>query len=85
VIDAQVERGHRAMARVLFGHLRDLLNYAIDRGEIEHSPLDRVRPSSDAVIGPQVERDRVLTDPELVALWYSCDDLEYGPLWRSLL
>ena len=58
------------------------LHWTIERGLIELSPADRVRPPS-----PKVERERVLTDPELRAVWQGSDRLgwPFGPLVQLMM
>jgi len=50
--------------------LRQILNYAILRGVIEHNPADRVAV---VAIG---ERKRYLSDPELKAMWNLLSNIE---------
>lgn len=58
-----------------------LLNFALDRELIESNPAARIEH-----VG-EVERDRVLTDAELVEIWHAAGKLQqpYGPLVRMLL
>jgi Arm DNA-binding domain len=67
VIDEVVDRGARAQARNLLGHVRSLFNWTIARGVygLEGSPCDRLRPS--ALVGRKLSRQRVLDDSEILA------------------
>jgi integrase len=74
-------------AHLILGHLRNLFNWAIERDiyGLEGSPCDRLRPEK--LIGAKKPRQRVLTFPEIAALWHAAEKLEYpfGPLYRLLL
>jgi integrase len=62
--------------------LRRLFNWACERGELDHSPMDRVPLPK----GP-VARDRYLGDAELTALWKATlrFDHPYASLVRALI
>jgi integrase len=62
--------------------LRRLFNWACERGELDHSPMDRVPLPK----GPQA-RERYLDDGELAALWKATlrFDHPYSSLVRSLI
>jgi integrase len=82
VLDQVVDRGAPIMANLLLAHIKRMFNWTIERGLIETSPADRLKPPS-----RKVERERVLTDPELRAVWHGCSLLgwPFGPLVRLLL
>lgn len=86
VIDDAVARGARYQAHNLLGHVRTLFNWAIARGTygVDASPCDRMKPKQ--VIGKKALRTRILSDPELKALWRGAGRLgyPYGPLFRLL-
>jgi len=84
IIEATVKRGKRAHAHNLFGHIRRLFRWAIPL-YVEHSPCAQLSPKR--LIGERNRRDRVLTDPEIAALWKATESLgyPYGPLYRMLL
>ena len=52
-----------ALPRNLFALLRKLFNWAAERGDLERSPMDVMKPPA-----PVAARDRVLNDEELVAV-----------------
>jgi integrase len=87
VIDEAIARGASYQAHNLLGHVRRLFNWAIARGVygLDRSPCDRMKPK--VVIGKKALRTRVLTDPEMRALWNAADQLgyPYGPLFRLLM
>ncbi len=86
VIDAAVARGAPYQAHNLLGYARRIFNWAIARGVygLDRSPCDRMRPGD--VIGRKALRARVLSDPELRALWQATGSMAYpyGPLFRLL-
>lgn len=53
-----------AVARLTHATLRKLFRWAVNRGDLERSPLDGVEPPP-----PVAARDRVLSDEELVLAW----------------
>jgi integrase len=66
VIDDARAGGRLRTANVLFTDLRQMFRFALEREIVERNPLDGIRRR--AVGGKEVERDRVLTDGELVQL-----------------
>jgi integrase len=87
MIEEIADRPAPAMAHLVFAYTRGLFNWAIARSKygLETSPCDRLHPAK--LIGPREPRQRVLTDPELTALWRATETLGYpfGPLYRLLL
>lgn len=69
-------------ANRLLAVIRKFFNWALDEEIIDASPAARITPPS-----PEVERERVLTDDELAAIWKAGDEIGYpfGPLYRLLL
>lgn len=66
------------MKKLVHSVLRKLFNWAVDRGDLDRSPIDRMKaPKTPA------PRRRVLTPEELIALWHACADL--GDLWRPFI
>lgn len=49
-------------------HLKHLMNWSIDRGYIEASPIAGLKP-----LTKETPRERVLSDDELRTLWEACD------------
>ena len=62
--------------------LRKLFNWAVERGELAQSPMDRI-----ALPKPPAARRRYLGDAELAALWKASNKLGnvYGSLLRALI
>jgi integrase len=75
-----------AQARNLLGYAKRLFGWAVAQHAygITESPAERLRPND--IIGKKVIRQRVLTDPELRALWRAAEGMAYpyGPLFRML-
>jgi Arm DNA-binding domain/Phage integrase family len=63
-------------------HLRSMFRWALDEDLVERDPTQGVRPP----VGKR-ERDRVLSDPEIKALWQVCEEIgfPFGPLVQLLL
>lgn len=70
------------MANRVFAALRRFFGWAVERGVIEASPMAGLKPPS-----PEVSRDRVLTDRELIAVWKAAGETGYpfGPAVRLLI
>jgi integrase len=66
ILDTVVERGARILARNLLGDLRQMFGFAIKRGLIENDPTSHLKRND---FGMKVERDRVLAEVEIKALW----------------
>ena len=71
-----------ALPRNVFAQVRKLFAWAVERGDIERSPLEGFR-------GPATvaSRDRVLSDDELQAVWLASGDIAYpfGTLFQLLI
>jgi integrase len=82
VLDQLIARGASSTANLLLAHIKRLFNWAIERDLIEASPAHKIKPPS-----PKVERERVLADPELRAIWQGCDRLgwPFGPLVQLMM
>jgi hypothetical protein len=76
-----------AYARNIFGHVKLLFDWAINRdyGLGESSPVDRLKPMD--LIGAKKVRLRVLDDDELRAVWNASGSFGYpfAPIVRMLL
>jgi integrase len=97
IVEAIIDRGggeagpgHRrrdggpAAARKALAAARGLFNWACERDLLATSPCDRIRASR--IVGARPARDRVLTDPEILAVWRAAGELGYpfGSLVRLL-
>jgi integrase len=75
-----------AQARNVLGYVKRLFDWAVAQHAygLDASPAAMLLPKD--LIGRKVERQRVLTDPELHALWRAADGLAYpyGPLFKVL-
>jgi len=81
-LDAVVGRGATIHANRLFAALRRFFAWTVERGILEASPMAGLKPPS-----PEVSRDRVLSDAELVAAWKAAERIGYpfGPVVQSLI
>jgi integrase len=84
IVEAALARDAPWEAHHVLSYASRLFNWAIERGTIESSPCDRLRPAK--VIGRKIARSRVLTDDELIALWRASRRIGYpfGHLVRML-
>ena len=78
VVDGVAAAGTPHAAGNLLRHLKMALSWAVGRGLLVASPLDKAR----APVKP-TERDRVLAHKELAAVWKGCGSLP-DP-WRSMV
>ncbi|MEE7441863.1 tyrosine-type recombinase/integrase [Methylobacterium oryzae] len=81
-LDAVVARGATIHANRLFAALRRFFAWTVERGILNASPMAGLKPPS-----PEVSRDRVLTDRELVATWIAAEQIGYpfGPVVQLLI
>ncbi|WP_082557881.1 site-specific integrase [Methylobacterium sp. Leaf361] len=81
-LDAVVARGATIHANRLFAALRRFFAWSVERGILEVSPMLGLKPPS-----PEVSRDRVLTDSEVVAAWKAAEQIGYpfGPVAQLLI
>ena len=78
VLDAVVASGKPHSAVNLLKAIKAMYNWAIDRDLAAVNPCDRVRKPV-----PTTERDRVLTDDELVRVWRATAELPQP--WASMI
>ncbi len=81
-LDAMVLTGKSSVAGNMLRSLKMLFNWAIDRDMLSVNPCDRIR----APVKPR-ERDRVLSDSEIAAVWNAALALPapYGPMYCMFL
>ncbi len=82
VLDSVLEKGFATGANRTLANIKTYLRWCAERGLIERSPADLLRPPS-----PEVSRDRVLTDKELAAVWHASlsAGYPYGDIVRLLV
>jgi integrase len=82
VLDRITDAGKATMANRVHESLSRLFNWAIQRDIVAASPF--VTMSKPA---PNVQRDRVLSDPELVKVWNAAEKIgwPYGPAYQLLI
>ena len=71
VTDAIKARGAPQAARAAFNHTRAMIRWAVERGDLDHSPLEGTKSPKTSE-----PRKRVLDDDEIRALWHA---------WRPVL
>ena len=67
ILDACKAQGQLRTATVLFADLSQMFRFAVDRDVVARNPLEGIKRSS--IGGTTVERDRILSNEELCALW----------------
>jgi integrase len=83
VVEAAVKRDAPSQAHSLFQRARALWGWVLDTGAygLTSAPTDHMRAS--ALAGRKVVRNRVLSDPELRAVWAAIEQ-ESHPAWQGL-
>jgi len=77
ITDALLLRGVNRMAKLILSLVRQMFRFAVDRDLIEFDPTASIRKSK--IGGKSVERDRVLTDDEIRALFRQLPDAHLIP------
>lgn len=80
ITDAIVARGHPTAANGVQGLIRRIFNWALSRDEIDASPFGGMKPPAE-----KIDRDRVLVDDEIRAIWNADLGYPFGPMIRFLL
>ena len=82
IMDRLVEASAPFAAENLLKAYRAMFNWAVARDELPFNPCVGLKSPA-----KHVQRDRVLTDQELVQVWNACDEVpsEFGALVRLLL
>ncbi|WP_232628899.1 tyrosine-type recombinase/integrase [Methylobacterium sp. Leaf118] len=80
-LDAVAERAP-VHANRLFAALRRFFAWTVERGILVTSPMAGLKPPS-----PEVSRDRVLSDAELIATWKATEEIgfPFGPVVQLLI
>ena len=74
VLDPIRKRGAPIQARIVYQNLRAIFRWAVQRGDLDHSPCEGMKAPSDGKA-----RERTLSDNEIRTFWQKIDDI----LWRS--
>ena len=82
IIDGIVARGSPGAANHALAAIRRLFNWAVERGVIDLSPVQGLKPPAKSI-----PRDRVLGDNELMRVWQAAeaDGYPFGPLVLLLI
>ena len=80
ILDDLVEQGKNTAANRALAHIRKFFGWLVERGYLEHSPADHIKPRHE-----EQERERVLTDGEIRSIWNAADAMS-GPYsaWLKL-
>ena len=80
ILDDLVEQGKNTAANRALAHIRKFFGWLVERGYLEHSPADHIKPRHE-----EQERERVLTDEEIRSIWNAADAMS-GPYsaWLKL-
>jgi integrase len=82
LLDGIVDRGSPYTANRTLAVLRRMCNWAIERGIIANSPVEKIKPP-----GAETARDRVLSDDEVRLVWGAFEALgwPFGDIAKLLL
>ncbi len=82
LLDRVMDRNGPYMANRVLAAVRKLFNWCLERGILDATPVANVKAPGD-----ETERDRVLSDDELKALWETWDNQRwpFGPFFQLLL
>ncbi len=82
IVEHLANTGHPHASNFALGALRTFFGWCVERDIIDASPVAGIRP-----LVPNGERDRVLSDSELVRIWHAAGDVGYpfGPIVRLLI
>jgi integrase len=68
LIDRILDRGALIAANNTFERVRQLFNFAVERGTLEHTPCYKMKAPT-----PKIPRDRHLTESEIRSFWSNLD------------
>ena len=72
VLDAHIDRGSPVQANRFLTRVKPFFDWTVERGILDVSPANGIRPPS-----PETSRERVLTDDELRAVWKAAEEIAY--------
>jgi integrase len=80
-LDDLIARDKQTAANRALAHIRKFFGWLVERGYLNHSPADHIKPRH-----KESERDRVLSDAEIKAIWNAAEAMS-GPYsaWLKLL
>ncbi len=81
ILDELIGRGKHTAANRALAHIRKFFGWLVERGYLDHSPSDHIKPRHQ-----EQKRERVLTDGEIRAIWNAAESMS-GPYsaWIKLL
>ena len=81
ILDDLIARDKQTAANRALAHIRKFFGWLVERGYLNHSPADHIKPRH-----KESERHRVLSDAEIKAIWNAAEAMS-GPYsaWLKLL
>jgi integrase len=81
ILDDLIARDKQTAANRALAHIRKFFGWLVERGYLNHSPADHIKPRH-----KESERHRVLSDAEIKAIWDAAEAMS-GPYsaWLKLL
>ncbi|MDA9989497.1 site-specific integrase [Paracoccaceae bacterium] len=81
ILDDLIAQDKQTAANRALAHIRKFFGWLVERGYLNHSPADHIKPRH-----KESERDRVLSDAEIKAIWNAAEAMS-GPYsaWLKLL
>ena len=81
ILDDLISRNKQTAANRALAHIRKFFGWLVERGYLDHSPADHIKPRH-----KERERDRVLSDMEIKSIWIAAEAMS-GPYsaWLKLL
>jgi len=81
ILDDLIARNKQTAANRALAHIRKFFGWLVERGYLNHSPAVHIKPRH-----KESERDRVLSDAEIKAIWNAAEAMS-GPYsaWLKLL
>ena len=63
ILEELIDRGKHTAANRALAHIHKFFGWLVERGYLDHSPADHIKPRHQ-----ELDRERVLTDPEIRAV-----------------
>ncbi len=83
VIDKLLKRGVNRMGKLIFSLMRQMFRFAVERDILEFDPSAAIKKSK--IGGKDVERDRVLSQDEIVMLHNQMPDARFMPTTEAAI
>ena len=81
ILDDLISRNKQTAANRALAHIRKFFGWLVERGYLDHSPADHIKPRH-----KERERDRVLSDMEIKSIWNAAEGMSAPySAWLKLL